>query len=346
MSGNGPATTGVRHWPTGGPANFWLPTWSPRPSCVSKEAWMPERVGRYSEAVRWIRRGLQMIEGVDGEYAGRLRAQLMTWYAAVRQAQGRSREAVTWCEQAITEARAFGDRDAEAHALFTLDSAWVWLGRTDLAANSHEALAIYNELGDLAGKAVVLNNLGAFEYFRGAWDEAASLYARGRDARLATGNDVDAAIGTINIGEILADQGSYEEGRQQLVDALRVLKSGQLPLRRRLRHHVARPARFRGPAHSRGPRQLRRRPLRIRRHRPPFRCLRGGLDGGRVLRPRGPEPGRHSIWPPDWSTPSRSRPRPAAWRSCSVSAATRSSRRVTSMVPVLPSRPAGTARRS
>ena len=190
-----------------------------------KEAWMPERVGRYSEAVRWIRRGLRMLEGSVGEEAGRLRSQLMTWYAAVRQAQGRSREAVSWCEKAIAEARASGDRDAEAHALFTLDSAWVWLGRTDLATNSRDALAIYDELGDLAGKAVVLNNLGAFEYFRGAWDEAASLYARGRDARLATGNDVDAAIGTINIGEILADQGRYEEGRQQLIDALRVLRA-------------------------------------------------------------------------------------------------------------------------
>ena len=186
---------------------------------------MPERVGRYSEAVRWIRRGLHIIDDVGGEEAGRLRAQLMTWYAAVRQAQGRSREAVNWCEQAISEARRFGDRDAEAHALFTLDSAWVWLGRTDLANHSQQALAIYNELGDLAGEAVVLNNLGAFEYFRGAWDEAASLYARGRDARLATGNDVDAAIGTINIGEILADQGRYEEGRHQLIEALRVLRA-------------------------------------------------------------------------------------------------------------------------
>ena len=34
-----------------------------------------------------------------------------------------------------------------------------------------------------------------------------------------------AAIGTINIGEILADQGRYEEGRHQLIDALRVLRA-------------------------------------------------------------------------------------------------------------------------
>ncbi len=190
-----------------------------------KEAWMPERVGRYSEAVRWIRRGLRMIEEVVGTEAGRLRAQLMTWYAAVRQAQGRSREAVSWCGLAIDEARTHGDRDAEAHALFTLDQALVWLGQNDVATHSQEALAIYGELGDLAGQAVVLNNLGAFEYFRGGWDRAVALYARGRDARLATGNEVDAASGTINIGEILADQGRYEEAREQILGALHVLRA-------------------------------------------------------------------------------------------------------------------------
>jgi class 3 adenylate cyclase/tetratricopeptide (TPR) repeat protein len=190
-----------------------------------KEAWIPERVGRYSEAVRWIRRGLKMTEGVDGREAGRLRAQLMTWYAAVRQAQGHSREAVTWCERAIGEARAHGDRDAEAHALFTLDQALVWLGQNERANHSQEALAIYGELGDLAGQAVVLNNLGAFEYFRGGWDRALDLYARGRDARLATGNEVDAASGTINIAEILADQGHTREARDQLTGVLHVLRA-------------------------------------------------------------------------------------------------------------------------
>jgi class 3 adenylate cyclase/tetratricopeptide (TPR) repeat protein len=190
-----------------------------------KEAWMPERVGRYSEAVRWIRRGLRMIEGVTDDSAGSVRAQLMSWYAQVRQAQGRSREAVSWCETAIAEARRSGNRDAEAHAMFTLDSALVWLGRHEEATHSEGALALYRDLGKLGGEAVVLNNLGAFAYFRGEWDEAAFLYAQGRDARLATGNDVDAAIGTLNIGEILSDQGRHEEGRAQLIDALRVLRA-------------------------------------------------------------------------------------------------------------------------
>ena len=192
-----------------------------------KEAWIPERVGRYSEAVRWIRRGLRAVGDADGAEAGRQRAQLSVWYGAVRQAQGHHREAVTWCEKAISEARRSGDRDAEAHALFISDWAWTSLGRSDRATNSERALEIYTELGDLRGQAVVLNNLGVFAYFRGDWDDAISYYERGREARVATGNDIDAAFGTCNVAEILANQGHYEEADRRFRDGLRVFRAGR-----------------------------------------------------------------------------------------------------------------------
>ncbi|MGO9344724.1 MAG: adenylate/guanylate cyclase domain-containing protein [Acidimicrobiales bacterium] len=192
-----------------------------------KEAWIPERVGRYSEAVRWIRRGLRAVAGVAGVEAGRRRAQLTVWYAMVRQAQGHHREAVTWCEKAIAEARDSGDRDAEAHALYTLDWAWMSLGRSDRCADSLHALEIYTELGDLGGQAVVLNNLGVLSYFRGDWDDAISYYERGREARLASGNDIDAAFGTCNVAEILANQGHYEEADRRFREGLRIFRAAR-----------------------------------------------------------------------------------------------------------------------
>ena len=69
-----------------------------------KEAWIPERIGRYADAIRAIRKGLQLVDGVTGESAARARAQLAVWYAAVRQGQGRHREAIKWCERALDEA--------------------------------------------------------------------------------------------------------------------------------------------------------------------------------------------------------------------------------------------------
>jgi class 3 adenylate cyclase/tetratricopeptide (TPR) repeat protein len=191
-----------------------------------KESWIPERVGSYSQAVRWIRRGLHVIAEIAGDEAGRKRAQLMVWYATVRQAQGQHREAVTWCEKAIGQARGSGDRDAEAHALFILDWAWTSLGQSDRVINSERALEIYAELGDLGGQAVVLNNLGVFAYFRGQWDEAIAFYDRGHDARLATGNEIEAAFGTCNIGEILSNQGHYEEAERRFRDSLHMFRAG------------------------------------------------------------------------------------------------------------------------
>jgi class 3 adenylate cyclase/tetratricopeptide (TPR) repeat protein len=190
-----------------------------------KEAWIPERMGRFSEAVRAVRKGLAVLEGVRGVEAARQRAELAAWYAAMRQAQGRHREAVTWCERAIAEARESGSLAAEAHASFILDWAWFSIGRFDLATHSERALEIYAELGDLSGEAGVLQNLGGFAFYQGRWDEAVALFERARDARLRTGNDVDAAIGACNIAEVLTDQGRYEEAERQLSDALRVCRA-------------------------------------------------------------------------------------------------------------------------
>ena len=190
-----------------------------------KVAWIPERVGRYSDAVRWIRKGQRILEHTTGTEAARRRAQLAAWYAAIRQAQGRSREAITWCRTALDEAAVAGDLAAEAHASFILDWAYVESGRPDLATHSARALEIYEQLGDLNAKASVLNNLGGFAYYEGRWDDAVDHYAQAREAWLRSGNATDAATGLTNIGEVLGDQGRLVEARDQVLEALHVYRA-------------------------------------------------------------------------------------------------------------------------
>jgi tetratricopeptide (TPR) repeat protein len=192
-----------------------------------KEAWIPERTGRYAEAVRRIRKGLGVLEGIGGEQAARRRAQLTAWFGSVRQAQGRSTEAVEWCRAAIEEATAVGDREAEAHASLVLDWAYVRLGRRELATHSARALELYEELGDLSGQAGVLNNLGAFAYWRGDWDEAVRYYERAGQLELRSGDAVNAAIASANVGEVLADQGRLDAAAVRLGEALRVFRASQ-----------------------------------------------------------------------------------------------------------------------
>jgi class 3 adenylate cyclase/tetratricopeptide (TPR) repeat protein len=192
-----------------------------------KQAWIPERAGRYADALRWIRRGQHALEGVQGSDSMRLRAQLSVWYAAVRQGQGRNSEAIRWCRQAIEQAEASDEWDALAHAYFILDWAYVGLGRYDDATHSVLALEIYERLGNLGRQATIWNNLGAFAYWGGRWDEALQLYEKGREARRRLGDVVDAAMGTNNIGEILSDQGRLEEAEALFREALRVWKAAK-----------------------------------------------------------------------------------------------------------------------
>ncbi|MGH2785131.1 MAG: adenylate/guanylate cyclase domain-containing protein [Actinomycetota bacterium] len=189
-----------------------------------KHAQVTDRVGRIPDALRWISRGLAALEGMAGDEAGRMSAQLTAWYGAFKQGQGRHADAIRWSERAIELARATGEKRALAQAYVVIDWANVTMGRTGDHTYSHEALQIYGELGDRTREAVVLNNLGGFAYWEGRWDEAVVYYERGRLAREQTGDPVSAALGNANIGEILADQGRLTDAEPILRHAVRICR--------------------------------------------------------------------------------------------------------------------------
>jgi class 3 adenylate cyclase/tetratricopeptide (TPR) repeat protein len=190
-----------------------------------KESMIHEAAGRYSNAIRWVRRGERSLAGLTSPEARHQRAQLAVWFAVMRESQGRHLEAVAAFERAIALAEEAGDRDALARAYSILDWTLFDLGRPDEAEFSERALEIYRELGDLSGQAVVLNNLGALAYWRGRWREALAYYEQGRAAREKTGDAVNAAMGTSNIGEILSDQGRLAEAEPLFRESLRVWRA-------------------------------------------------------------------------------------------------------------------------
>jgi class 3 adenylate cyclase/tetratricopeptide (TPR) repeat protein len=190
-----------------------------------KEAWIPERLGRNSDALRSVRRALKVVDGLEDGEAGKLRARLTAWYAAILQGQGNFVRAIDWCRRAMEEAERSGDLDAFAHASSILDWAHVELGELDRATHSARALEIYEQLGDRRSQAVVLNNLGMFRYFEGRWDEALDLYGKAKEAWLKTGDSLNAAMAKVNIAEITSDQGKLEEADTLLREALRTLRA-------------------------------------------------------------------------------------------------------------------------
>ena len=89
----------------------------------------------------------------------------------------------------------------------------------------------------------MLNNAGGFAYRDGRWKDAMTLYIQGAEASARSGNSANAAFGDCNVGELLSDQGHWDEAEMLLVRSRQVWRGTGLRVGRRLRHRPARPAR-------------------------------------------------------------------------------------------------------
>jgi class 3 adenylate cyclase/tetratricopeptide (TPR) repeat protein len=175
-----------------------------------------------ANAVRWMRRGLRILEHVAGAEAQCWRARLIAELAWIRQRQRRYRDAERLCRESLTIGEAVGELRAQARASYTLDWALFELGRFEEATHSARALEIYRELGDPEQEGRVLNNLGGLAYWRGRWQEAIELYEQAGVCSERAGHAADRAFTDGNIGEILSDQGRLDDAAVHLRRARRV----------------------------------------------------------------------------------------------------------------------------
>jgi len=176
---------------------------------------------RYATALRWITRGLGMLEGVPGVEASRVRAELLSWYGRFCQEAGHHTRAIAWCTRAVAEAERSGQQVALAEALRVSDWAKMELGQLAEPVDSARALAIYEELDDLHGQANAINLLGMAAYWRGDWSSALDYYGRCLAIDRRTGNPVNVAFQQFNIGEIALDQGRLDQAEERFLGASR-----------------------------------------------------------------------------------------------------------------------------
>ncbi|MGZ4248550.1 MAG: adenylate/guanylate cyclase domain-containing protein [Solirubrobacteraceae bacterium] len=175
-----------------------------------------------SAAVRWVNRGFVCLDPLATSEAIAWRARLRSYLGGVRNRQGKWREAISACRQAIAEAESVNELPALAHACYALDWALVESGRRNEANYSWRAVEIYEQLGDPEHESKVLNNLGGLAYFDGRWEEAIELYRRAGSASDRAGQPAVAAYTDCNVGEILSDQGHLDEAEIHLQRARRV----------------------------------------------------------------------------------------------------------------------------
>ncbi|HUR78960.1 MAG TPA: adenylate/guanylate cyclase domain-containing protein [Acidimicrobiales bacterium] len=167
--------------------------------------------GHESNAVRWVNKGLKLLDGASDAHRLRQRAELRGLRGEQLHRVGENRKALKWAELAIADAVASDNRAALARAYTVADLARFKLGQSDSIDRLRRALEIWTELEAVREQATVLTVLGATLYWKGEWDEAVDMFTRSRDAYSAAGDLVTVGYGTTNIAEILLDQGRNEE---------------------------------------------------------------------------------------------------------------------------------------
>jgi tetratricopeptide (TPR) repeat protein len=177
--------------------------------------------GSHDAALRWVRRATQALDGTSDGQAGVIRARLATRRARIKYRQARYGDALASAEYATALARESGDEQTLAEALEYADAASMELG-SPAGDRAEEALAIYQDLGDLGAEARVRNTLGALAYHAGRWSEALAQYGLAESAYTRCGRPWAATISLANSAEILVDQGRLEEARDALERAMRV----------------------------------------------------------------------------------------------------------------------------
>ncbi len=193
-----------------------------------KEGKLREQLGRHAAAMPWYRRGLASLDRADDRTSPIFdaeRSRLEMACASTLIWQQRYRRCVSWCQRALPHALAAADRATEAHSYYLLDWALSELG--DDAALHYRALAqpIYEELGDFAGLASVLNNRGVDALVAGKWDESGAYFEQSRDARRRAGDVVGMAQCGHNLAEVRAEQGRYGEAETYLREARRIWRA-------------------------------------------------------------------------------------------------------------------------
>jgi tetratricopeptide (TPR) repeat protein len=185
-----------------------------------KEARIEQRDGKLAPALRRLSRGLSMLRDVPGLEAAAARSMLANRYANCRTSQGRYADALRWGAVSVQEAQDSADMRALATSYRAMQIIHIWSGVPEDLPYGQLALHAFEELGDLEGQALILNNLAVRAFFEGRWAESLSMYDRAADNFERIGDVARLGSTSYNIADVLIAQGRLAEAEPLLMKAL------------------------------------------------------------------------------------------------------------------------------
>lgn len=186
-----------------------------------KLAVIDQRLGRFSQSLQQLSRGLRELADVDGAPAATARAKLATRYGFGRYLQGRASEAIRWCRLGAEQAQLAHDEATLAMSYNALFLAHLRAGRVPDAPYGDLALALYQKIDDLAGQGHCANNLAIAAHGAGRWTDAEKLFARAADIFARIGDIANENNAVYNRSDLLIRQGRFAVAEPLLHDVRR-----------------------------------------------------------------------------------------------------------------------------
>ncbi|WP_436792769.1 tetratricopeptide repeat protein [Actinospongicola halichondriae] len=169
-----------------------------------------ERLGKYTNAIRWYQRAVREIEKRAGDAAALLRITATLGIAGVRHRQGRFVQAIEWAEKAERDAIVAQDDDSRARAAYIQVAGHSYLRSNDVTQHRIRVVRMLTAIDDLLVRAKAMNNLGIAAYYTGAWTEAVAHWEDAAETFDQAGSPTDRAYVDNNLGEVLSDRGDTD----------------------------------------------------------------------------------------------------------------------------------------
>lgn len=192
-----------------------------------REGDLRQRLGRPSLALRWLGRGLRLLDGSQDPEALRLRVRLLANAGRVRYDQGRQEDAVSALRAALATAEATGDMPGIAHACLWLSYSYAATRTPGHGELAQRALSLYEQLDAVPWQAAALNGLGVSARRDGRWDEGRELLEQAAERLLAIGDPLSAAIVFYNVADVYLDQERYDEAASSLRRVVRTFQAAR-----------------------------------------------------------------------------------------------------------------------
>lgn len=186
--------------------------------------WMSS--GNLAQAMRFVSMGRRALEDEGTNSHEGLLARLLAFESSIFMLKNAPSKARQAARRAGDLARAASEEEALARSYAVLDWANFMLGIEE-PRHGPEAIETYQRLGLLERSVGVMNNMGAFAYLEGRWDEAIDWYRQSLEAAERSGNVLEAALTKANIAEVLIGQRKQDLASPMLAEARRTYEASR-----------------------------------------------------------------------------------------------------------------------